>query len=131
MLNTTGFNNTFPSVQNQGRGNVGWDFGPVSSDLFVNWIGGYRNWSSTSVIPLISASGIPSGGGDKVAATELIDAHVAYNFTDGRFSGSQVFVDVTNLFDKQPAFYNTANGYDQYTGNILGRVVTVGVRGKF
>jgi iron complex outermembrane recepter protein len=131
VLNTTGFNNTFPSVQNQGRGNVGWDFGPVSSDVFVNWIGGYRNWSSTSVIPLVSASGIPSGGGDKVAATELIDAHVAYNFTSSRFNGSQVFVDATNLFDKRPAFYNIANGYDQYTGNVLGRVVTVGVRGKF
>jgi len=131
VLNTTGFNNTFPSVQNQGRGNVGWDFGPVSSDLFVNWIGGYRNWSSTSVVPLVSASGIPSGGGDRVAATETIDAHVAYNFTAGRFSGSQVFVDVTNLFDKLPAFYNSTYGYDQYTGNVLGRVVTVGVRGKF
>jgi iron complex outermembrane receptor protein len=130
VLNTTGFNNTFPSVQNQGRGNVGWDFGPVSSDLFVNWIGGYRNWSSTSVIPLASVSGIPSGGGDRVAATELIDAHVAYNFTS-RFKGSQVFVDVTNLFDKIPAFYNSTYGYDQYTGNVLGRVVTVGFRGKF
>jgi iron complex outermembrane receptor protein len=130
VLNTTGFNNTFPSVQNQGRGNLGWDFGPVSSDFFVNWIGGYSNWSSTSVIPLVSNSGIPSGGGDRVAATETIDAHVAYNFSD-RFKGSQVFVDVTNLFDKQPAFYNSTYGYDQYTGNVLGRVVTIGVRGKF
>jgi outer membrane receptor protein involved in Fe transport len=66
-----------------------------------------------------------------VAATELIDAHVAYNFTGSRFKGSQVFVDVTNLFDKAPAFYNSTFGYDAYTGNVLGRVVTVGVRGKF
>jgi iron complex outermembrane recepter protein len=130
VLNTTGFNNTFPSVQNQGRGNLGWDFGPVSSDFFVNWIGAYRNWSSTSVAPLISAHGIPSGGGDRVAATELIDAHVAYNLPS-RFKGSQVFVDVTNLFDKAPAFYNATFGYDKYAGNVLGRVVTVGVRGKF
>jgi iron complex outermembrane receptor protein len=131
VLNTTGFNNTFPSVQNQGRGNIGWDFGPVSSDVFVNWVGGYRNWSSTSVIPLITKSGIPTGGGDPVAATELIDVHVAYNFPTTRFKDSQVFVDVTNLFDKAPAFYNSTYGYDAYTGNVLGRVVTVGVRGKF
>jgi iron complex outermembrane receptor protein len=130
VLNTTGFNNTFPSVQNQGRGNLGWDYGPLSSDLFVNWVGAYRNWSSTSVIPLVSVGGIPTSGGDRVAATELIDAHVAYNFTS-RFKGSQVFVDVTNLFDKIPAFYNSTYGYDQYTGNVLGRVVTVGIRGKF
>jgi iron complex outermembrane receptor protein len=130
VLNTTGFNNTFPSVQNQGRGNVGWDFGPVSSDLFVNWVGAYRNWSSTSIIPLASSAGIPSGGGDAVAANETIDAHVAYNLP-GRFSGSQVFVDVTNLFDKNPSFYNSTFGYDPYTGNILGRVVTIGARGKF
>jgi outer membrane receptor protein involved in Fe transport len=56
---------------------------------------------------------------------------VAYNFTAARFKGSQAFVDVTNLFDKAPAFYNSTYGYDAYTGNVLGRVVTVGVRGKF
>jgi iron complex outermembrane receptor protein len=131
VLNTTGFNNTFPSVQTQGRGNLGWDFGPLSTDLFVNFIGAYRNWSSTSLIPLVSKGGIPSGGGDRVASTELIDAHVAYNLPGRRLAGSQVYVDVTNLFDKAPAFYNSLNGYDAYTGNILGRVVTIGLRGKF
>jgi outer membrane receptor protein involved in Fe transport len=61
----------------------------------------------------------------------LIDVHLAYNFPATRFKDSQVFVDVTNLFDKAPAFYNSTYGYDAYTGNVLGRVVTVGVRGKF
>jgi hypothetical protein len=30
-----------------------------------------------------------------------------------------------------PVFYNGANGYDSYSGNPIGRVVTVGVRGNF
>jgi iron complex outermembrane recepter protein len=131
VLNTTGFNNTFPSVQTQGRGNLGWDYGPLSSDLFLNFIGAYRNWSSTSVTPLITSGGIPTGGGDRVASTELVDAHVAYNFAGTRFNGSQVFVDVTNLFDRRPSFYNSTYGYDAYTGNVLGRVVTLGLRAKF
>jgi iron complex outermembrane recepter protein len=130
VLNTTGFNNTFPSIQTQGRGNLGWDFGPVSSDFFVNFVGGYRNWSSTSVNPLISAGGIPSGGGDSVAAMITCDLHVAYNLSD-RLAGSQVYVDVTNLFDRPPSFYNSTYGYDSYAGNVLGRVTTIGVRGKF
>jgi iron complex outermembrane receptor protein len=44
---------------------------------------------------------------------------------------SQLFVDATNLFDKDPAFFNSGNGYDQFTGNPLGRVVTIGFRAAY
>ena len=42
-----------------------------------------------------------------------------------------MFVDATNIFDKDPVFYNTAKGYDHYSGNVIGRAVTFGVRAKF
>jgi iron complex outermembrane receptor protein len=129
VLNTTGFNNTFPSIQTQARGNLGWAQGPFSADVFVNYVGGYRNWSGSTVSPVISRNGNPVGGGDKVKATATFDLNAAYNL-QGRYDGSQVYVNVDNLLDRAPSFYNSTNGYDQYSGNVLGRVVSVGFRAK-
>jgi len=133
VLNTTGFNNTFPSIQTQGRGDLGWDLAPFSTDLFVNFVGAYRNWSSSSVAPIIAKNGVPVSGGDWVAPTITLDLHAAYNFGGTRGSmlgGSQVYLDVSNLLNSPPAFYNGANGYDSYAGNILGRIVSAGFRVK-
>jgi iron complex outermembrane receptor protein len=133
VLNTTGFNNTFPSIQLQGRGDLGWDFAPVSTDLFVNFVGSYRNWSSSSVTPIISQNGVPVSGGDWVAPTITLDLHASYNFGGGsgsRLGSSQLYLDVSNLLNSPPAFYNGANGYDSYAGNILGRIVSAGFRVK-
>jgi iron complex outermembrane receptor protein len=133
VLNTTGFNNTFPSIQLQGRGNLGWDYAPFSTDLFVNFVGSYRNWSSSSVAPIVDVNGVPVSGGDWVAPTITLDLHAAYNFGGTKGSmlgGSQVYLDVSNLLNSPPAFYNGANGYDSYAGNILGRIVSAGFRVK-
>jgi iron complex outermembrane receptor protein len=129
VLNTTGYNNTFPSIQLQGRGNLGWDLAPLSTDLFVNFVGAYKNWSSTALNALVIQNGFPSGaGGDRVDATTTLDLHFAYDFSGHGLHASQVYLDVSNLLNSQPAFYNSANGYDSYAGNILGRVVSAGFR---
>jgi iron complex outermembrane receptor protein len=129
VLNTTGFNNTFPSIQTQARGNVGWDKGPVSADVFLNYVGAYRNWSGSTVNPVITKNGIPVGGGDNVKANLTVDLNVTYNLPD-RFKNSQIYLNVENVFDKAPSFYNSTYGYDPYSGNVLGRVVEVGFRAK-
>src|SRR5690606_2916303 len=131
VLNTTGFNNTFPSIRAQARGNVGWDGGPFSADAFVNYVGSSRNWSGTTVTPLVSQAGNPVSGGDKVDGAAIFDLNLAYTLQGGEFEGSQLFLDVTNVFNKDPVFYNSANGYDSYSGNIIGRVATVGFRATF
>jgi outer membrane receptor protein involved in Fe transport len=42
---------------------------------------------------------------------------------------ANVYLDVVNIFDKRPPFYNSGNGgYDTFAGNPLGRVVTIGLR---
>src|SRR5699024_9049720 len=64
VLNTTGFNNTFPSIELQARASLIWDYRNVSSSLFANHIGSYRNWSSNSIAPVVSEQGNPTGGGD-------------------------------------------------------------------
>ena len=132
VLNTTGFNETFPSIKTQARANVGWELGRVSADVFANYIGSYRNWSSSTNVPLINVGGVPDGGGAKVKANLQFDLHLAYDISrGGMFGQSSVFVDVTNVFDKDPPFYNTATGYDRYGASPIGRVVTFGVRGRW
>jgi iron complex outermembrane receptor protein len=132
VLNTTGFNNTFPSIQTQARANLGWDIGPVSTTIFANYVGGYRNWSGSTVTPIVTVDGLPSSGGDKVRSNATFDLNLTYTLPgSGSLGGSQIFVDATNLFDREPAFYNSANGYDQYSGNPIGRVITIGLRAKF
>ena len=131
VLNTSGFNSTFPSVRVQGRANLGWEWGGFSFDGYLNYIGAFRNYSATTVTPLTrDANGNPTGGGDHVRSTKTVDVHLAYT-VPGLLKKAQVFVDATNLFDRKPSFFNNANGYDQFTGNPLLRVVTVGVRTEF
>jgi iron complex outermembrane receptor protein len=143
ILNTTGVNSTFGAVQTQARLHFGWEMDAFGLDLYDNFIGSYRNWSGstgqgTAGIPLVTrADGAPISGGDKVRAQHYFELNVRYNLPNTSFlgdalAGGQVYVDVTNLFDSAPAFYNNGgSGYDAaYTGDPTGRVVTLGFRLK-
>lgn len=130
VLNTTGFNGTFPSVRLDLRGDVGVTYGPVSATVFVNHTGGYRNWSANSINPVVSVGGVPTGaGGDPVKALTTVDFNLSWDLP---ISGaeSQVYVDVQNLFNTKPPFYNSVQGFDTFAGNPLLRVVSVGFRTK-
>ena len=142
VLNTSGYNTTFPSIRFKNRAGVGWDNGPFSIDLFANYTGSYRNWSNTSLIPVtVDANGNPTGGGDKVKSRTIFDLHASYTFEDGvgPMSGAQVYFDVQNLLDKDPPFYNGntsgilggAWGFNGFASNPIGRLVSIGVRADF
>jgi iron complex outermembrane recepter protein len=141
ILNTSGYNTTFPSVQFKNRAQLGWELGGFSADLFWNHVGSYRNWISTTVTPIkVDAVGNPVGGGDKVKAANIFDLHVQYEFKgEGFLRGWQIYVDSQNIFDKDPPFYNGntngilggAWGYNGFVSNPLGRVISIGVRAKF
>jgi iron complex outermembrane receptor protein len=131
VLGTTGFNTTFPSIKLETRVGVDWEstFG-LSANVFWNRTGKYRNWSGNTVAPLVrNAGGVPTGGGDLVKAGNTFDLHVAYDFQgDGMTRDLQLFMDVNNVFDADPPFYNSNNGYDTFSGNPLGRLISVGIR---
>jgi len=134
VKNTTGFNTTFPSIKLNSRAGVSWDSDSgLSADLFWSHTGAYRNWSGTTVTPLVrSAQGVPTGGGDKVRAGNFFDLHLAYEFPgEGLTKDLQLFADINNLFDKDPPFYNSNNGYDAFSGNPIGRLTTIGVRKRW
>jgi iron complex outermembrane receptor protein len=52
LLNTDGQTSQFPEIQFQSRGKVGYSTGPFTANIFVNFMGAYRNWSGTSLLPL-------------------------------------------------------------------------------
>lgn len=141
ILNTSGYNTTFPSVKFKNRAQLGWELAGFSADLFWNHVGSYHNWISTTVVPIqTDAVGNPVGGGDVVKAGNTYDLHVQYEFRGANFlRGWQVYVDVQNLFDAKPPFYNgnTAGilggawGYNGFVSNPLGRLTAIGVRAKF
>ena len=134
VLNTTGFNTTFPSIKLDSRAGLDWRGKTgFSADLFWNHTGAYFNWSGSAAVPLVkNSAGVPTSGGDRVPAGNTFDIHGAYDFPgDGVVKGLQVYVDIQNMFDKAPPFYNSANGYDSFSGNPIGRVTSVGLRKKF
>jgi len=131
VLNTTGFNTTFPSIRLEARGDVGFDYGPVRARLYVNYTGRHRNWSNNTITAITrSADGLPTGGGDEVKSFTSFDGHIDFRLPEMSFlKKANVYLDVVNIFDKRPPFYNSGNGgFDTFAGNPLGRVVTVGLR---
>jgi iron complex outermembrane receptor protein len=133
ILNTVGVNSTFPSIKRQARFNIGWNYEGASLQFFANHVGAYKNWGSGTVnLLVLDASGNVVGGGDKVKSWTTFDMHAGYKFSKGGLLGeSEIYLDVNNIGDKAPPFFNTANGYDPFGSNPLGRVVSVGLRMKY
>lgn len=141
ILNTSGYNSQFPSIQTKGRAQLGWEISDFAVDIFANYTGKYRNWIQTSVLPVtVGANGNPTGGGDKVRSDLNFDIHLAYNFTGSFMPDSQIYLDVKNVFDRNPPFYNGnttgaggvgAWGFNGFSSNLLGRLVSLGFRAQF
>jgi iron complex outermembrane receptor protein len=131
VLNRNRFNGTFPTTQFQFRADLGVDVGSVSASLTANYTGSFTYWGTTALNPVVTSGGVPTGGGDHVGSYTTFDANFTYQFGDGPLGRPSVFVQVQNLFDAYPPFENTAQGFDSFTGFVLGRVINVGVRLKF
>jgi len=138
VLGTQGFNQTFSSVKMQARADVGWELGNVRARVFGHYTPSHLNWSSTALTPIgLTPEGIPDGsGGDHVASFMTWDLNLSYSLADttifnGKLKDSQIYLDINNLFDKEPPFFNSPDGYGPYNANPLGRVVSAGVRMRF
>jgi iron complex outermembrane receptor protein len=140
VLGTSAFNSTFPSVAMQSRANLGWSDDTIAVDFFMNWTSAYRNIGATAAHPpTADANGALVVGGDHVNANITFDMHAAYNFEDGWLGGDQIYIDMKNIFDKEPPFYNYAvpsnvnssNGINTFVSNPIGRLFSVGLRAVF
>jgi iron complex outermembrane receptor protein len=138
VLGTAGFNTTFPSLTDSGRAMLSYDKGPFNAVLSINYEGPYTWWGGGVVNPIVkNGAGLPTGGGDKVNAFTTIDLHAGYTLENwSLLRSANVYVDITNLLDQAPPFVNTAAtngavGYDSFSANPLGRVISIGLRSKF
>lgn len=102
------------------RGTIGWSLnGPRSPgpalELAVNYTGGYRNPGST-LLPYVSA-------------WTTLDARLAYHTPSdgGWLSGTEISLNVVNVFNHDPPFVDTLYGYDLENVQALGRVVSADI----
>lgn len=132
ILNTAGNNGTFPSIKRRMRGYVGWGNGPFNARLFVNHIGSFNNWAGGSSVTPIDrdGNGNPVSGGDKVKALTTFDLNLAYDFDVGLLAGSKMSLAATNIFDKDPPYYNNSAGYYSLVHNPYGRTITLSLTMK-
>jgi iron complex outermembrane receptor protein len=133
ILNSSGFNTTFPSNKLAARLNLGYRIHGASINIIGNYSGSYYNWNGAAPFPLKrDALFSPIGGGQGVKAYTTTDVHAAYDFgTSGPLSGTEIDLTALNVFNKDPPFFNTAIGYDTFNANPIGRLVTLGVTKKW
>nr|WP_257845490.1 TonB-dependent receptor [Sphingomonas sp. J344] len=130
ILNTSGFNSGFPSIQTRLRFQLGWDLGGLSVDGFVTHTGSYLNWGNAAVTPLIlDSNNRPIGGGDVVEADTRLDLNVAYRMKIAK-ADARLFLNVNNVFDSAPPFFSgtmgRTHGINRYVSNPYGRTVSLG-----
>ena len=114
----------FHRLVTQTRADFGWAGGAWTADLFANYIGPYRNWSGTSVIPITqNAQGNPSGGGDPVKANSPSTCIWAISSKRRELGSDRISLTVINIADTDPPFYLGATGYDNWVASPLGRVI--------
>jgi iron complex outermembrane receptor protein len=93
---------------------VGARVGDLTGRATLNYRGGY---------PIL---GIPSQS--HVSSFKTVDLFFSYDL-GALLENSSLTLNVDNVFDQDPPYLNSANGYTN--GSTLGRVVSVGVRTKF
>lgn len=131
-LGTEGFASQFPSVQTQMRAHLGWTLGGYMADLYMNYTSAYKNVNGSAVVvPVPNANGVYSGiGGDHVDANVTFDLHLGYDFNGGVLGDDQVSLEIQNLANKRPPYFNGAMAYDSLLASPIGRMMTLGLTAK-
>ena len=97
-------------------GTVGWREGPFTVDATINHRAGY------DVVGVV--------GQTEVDSYTLVNLFARYELpTSGWLENTAVTLNVDNIFDEDPPYFNSAGGYAN--GATLGRVVALGLRKSF
>lgn len=107
---------TNEAVEWKGRASVVWNYDPVTLSVFANHSGAYDNITVTP--------------NERVGSHTTFDMALAYDLP-GFMRNTQLILRAQNLFDRDPPFYNSANGYDPRVASPFGRILEVTFRGRF
>jgi iron complex outermembrane receptor protein len=128
ILNTAGFNTTFPSNQMAARFDLGLKRATTSAHFYTNYSGAYTNWNGSAPYPVVrNAAGSPTGGGQDIPAYITFDLNVGYDFD----KTTSLHLDIKNITDKAPPYYNAAIGYDSYNASPIGRMLNLNINKKW
>ncbi|PQZ84549.1 MULTISPECIES: TonB-dependent siderophore receptor [unclassified Brevundimonas] len=95
---------------------LGWSRGPIVTSLMVQHTDGFK------VVAVPNQTSVDS--------FTTVNAFVAYTLPDQGWSkGSQLTLNIDNVFDEDPPYFNSPTGYAN--GQTLGRVFTLGIRKAF
>jgi iron complex outermembrane recepter protein len=109
-------NTIYNPMRFKARGSVTWQGGPVTANVFVNYINSYTNNVVT-----------PS---ETIPSFTSLDLRLAYGFGEPA-KPLTLAVDVRNAFDKAPPYANTGFGFDPTQVNPVGRVIGISLDKKF
>jgi iron complex outermembrane recepter protein len=109
------------------RGNVGWQWGPLTTFAFINFANSYTNDQTT-----------PS---QSVGAYTTLDLDINYDLGSSWDNlvthGLDLTLHINNLFDKDPPYVNIpvgangGGGFDAQVGNPIGRLISLGIAKRF
>jgi len=133
VLNTDGFNTTFPTMRLGATLDLGWARSAYSVHLITNYEGSYSNWNGAGPFPLKrNAQFQPIGGGQPIPSLTTLNAFLSYAPPkDSRLHGAAFTLTVDNLFNTSPPFYNSPFGYDPNAANPIGREVILAASYKW
>ncbi|MEI6417566.1 MAG: TonB-dependent receptor [Sphingomonadales bacterium] len=115
----TGFQNIIgdqSAIKWRGRGQLSWNLDDLTVSAFMSHIGGFTNPTST-LFP-------------KVKSYETFDLVVQYNLPKV-LKGSQIQLRGSNIFDRDPPFYDGTLGFFPTAHSPFGRTLEVTLRTKF
>ena len=140
-LNVVNTTNTFSPTKFVDRSDFGWRGMGWSADLYVNYM---RDVYATDTNPAFAASACPFNvtttglGCQHIAPNITLDTHLAYDVNGSDFfsQGLQLYLNITNLLDKNPPFVDAADGITPNGSlnnfyNPIGRTFTFGFRKKW
>lgn len=103
------------------RGTLAANTGPFNMAININYSGSYRQqYTLANTLQAV----------EKIDAFTTVDTFFGVELPDtGILAGTELIANIDNLFNAAPPFRRGGNGYGN--GNVLGRVVSLGIRKKF
>ena len=114
---------TGQTIKSRFRATVGWNIDAFDANLFFNHIGTFLN-------PGVNPA-------QRVKPFNTVDANISIKLSKWiPIKEASLLINVENLFDANPPFYNGSSigptsGFNIYTASPIGRVVRVGLRTTF
>jgi iron complex outermembrane receptor protein len=68
-------------------------------------------------------------GYEHVGSLQTFDLNLGYTLPEDWISGSQVSLNINNVLDKPPPFFNNSSGFTN--GSQIGRTISIGIVKKW